>query len=136
VLSVLDNESAHMPAAALVAGCQRMLGTDLTGYIGGAADRQRIDAHVEAWLAAGEDLDVGIRQRLLVAYLITVMLTRAMPEHEAREWLRDVNPALDNRSPAFLIREGLDDATYTRLLDEAFHYASSVPAALSAASGG
>jgi hypothetical protein len=87
---------------ALVKELANITGTKLVAYIGGVTETRA----VHEWIDGQREPRDGTKKRLRFAY----RLARTIDEHDgsgvARAWLQGLNPQLDDRSPARMLRDG------------------------------
>jgi hypothetical protein len=97
------DRAMRLPFQALVNELVGMLGARLVGYIAGVTETRA----VQEWAKGVRDpkdpeLERRLRLVLQTAYLVA--------EHDSREvaqaWFQGLNPQLDDRAPAQLLREG------------------------------
>lgn len=89
------------PEGQLVEELAAVLGWRLVAYATGA----RSVEEVQGW-AAGALVPDSALQRLQLAHAVVQIVTACDGAVVARTWFAGLNPALDDRSPATLIREG------------------------------
>ena len=58
------------------------------------------------WAEGAREPSDAVQQRLRVALQVAVMLSEAESPRIAQAWMQGLNPQLDDRSPARLLREG------------------------------
>jgi hypothetical protein len=86
----------------VAAGLRDLLGARLTAYLGSVKETRA----VHQW-ADGERLPAeGIQRRLRLAWQVALMVAEADGPEIAAAWFEGLNPQLDDRSPARLLREG------------------------------
>jgi hypothetical protein len=87
---------------ALVKELSNITGAKLVAYIAGVTETRA----VHEWVEGGREPRDVTKERLRFAY----RLARTIEEHDgpgvARAWLQGLNPQLDDRSPARMLREG------------------------------
>lgn len=99
--------SAHaaamrMPFPELVAELQGILGSRLVAYLGGVKETRA----VRQWAEGTREPDSLTRQRLRESHVIASMLLQVDAPSVVQAWFQGLNPLLDDRSPAYLLREG------------------------------
>jgi hypothetical protein len=86
---------------AVVSGLRELLGPRLVAYLGSVRETRA----VHQWADAGREPSETVQQRLRLAFEIATMLEQESPRI-AQAWLQGLNPQLEDRSQARLIREG------------------------------
>ena len=97
------NLAARMTQAELVTALREMVGARLVAYLGKVKETRAVRQWAEGTRTIGNDTDVerlGIADR--AAKLITARDTAAV----AQAWFQGLNPILDDRAPALLLRDG------------------------------
>lgn len=61
---------------------------------------------VHQWAEGSREPSDEVKQRLRVALQVGLTLTVAESSQVAQAWFQGLNPQLDDRSPAWLLREG------------------------------
>jgi hypothetical protein len=81
----------------------QILGKKLTAYVVSAKDVRTVDR----WQAGDESLKAykGVETKLRVTYHIVKLLSEYESHRVVQSWLLGLNPELDDRSPARLLRE-------------------------------
>jgi hypothetical protein len=86
----------------LVKELSNMLGAKLVAYVAGVSETRA----VREWIEGGREPRDSTKERLQLTY----RLARTIEAHDsagvARAWLQGLNPQLDDRSPARILREG------------------------------
>jgi hypothetical protein len=86
---------------------RELLGARLTAYIGGVSETRAVRQWAEGQRAPGE----LVQQRLRVALQVALVLTDVDGREVTQAWFQGLNPQLDDRSPARLLRDGeVDEA--------------------------
>jgi hypothetical protein len=86
-----------------VAGALReLLGPRLVAYLGAVRETRAVHQWAEGARAPSD----AVQQRLRVALQVASMVAEAEGPRIAQAWLQGLNPQLDDRSPARLLREG------------------------------
>jgi hypothetical protein len=98
---------AHAHAArsdfATVAGeLRELLGARLVAYLGSVKETRA----VHEWAEEGRKPSELTQRRLRVALQVATMITGVDGREVAQSWFQGLNPQLDDRSPARLLREG------------------------------
>jgi hypothetical protein len=81
---------------------REMLGAKLTAYLGGVKETRAVNQWADGEREPGETVQLRLRHALQVA----LMISEADGPGVARAWFHGMNPQLDDRSPARLLREG------------------------------
>jgi hypothetical protein len=79
-----------------------LLGPQLVAYLGSVRETRA----VHQWAEGAREPSAAIQQRLRVALQVAAMLADAESPRIAQAWLQGLNPQLDDRSPARLLRDG------------------------------
>ncbi|MEA2386143.1 MAG: hypothetical protein QOJ22_317 [Thermoleophilaceae bacterium] len=91
----------------VVGELRELLGARLVAYIGGVQNTRA----VREWAENGRAPSQDERQRLRVALHVALLITEADDKDIAQAWFQGMNPQLEDRSPARLLRDGdLDEA--------------------------
>ena len=86
-----------------VAGALReLLGPRLVAYLGAVRETRA----VHQWADGSRTPSDAVQQRLRVALQVASMVAEVEGPRIAQAWLQGLNPQLDDRSPARLLREG------------------------------
>ncbi|MHB1446703.1 MAG: hypothetical protein ACYCTI_12345 [Acidimicrobiales bacterium] len=88
---------------AIVAQLRQRLGVRLVAYIAGASETRA----VHQWAAGTREIrDPEVAERLRVVYQVVALLVARDSDQVAQAWFQGLNPKLDDRSPARLLRDG------------------------------
>jgi len=79
-----------------------LLGARLVAYLGGVGETRA----VHQWAAGDRAPSEEIQQRLRFALRIALPIANADSASIAQAWFQGLNPQLDDRSPARLLRDG------------------------------
>ena len=79
-----------------------LLGPQLAAYLGSVRETRA----VHQWADGAREPSAAVQQRLRVALQVAAMLAEAESPRIAQAWLQGLNPQLDDRSPARLLRDG------------------------------
>jgi hypothetical protein len=90
------------PFPALVDELRTLLGSRLVAYLGGVKETRA----VHEWAEDARRPGTATEQRLRTALRVAVPIAEADGEAVAQAWFQGLNPQLDDRSPARLLREG------------------------------
>jgi hypothetical protein len=113
-------DATRLPPAELVTQLRELLGARLVAYLGGVKETRAVRMWAEGDRVPGSE-DV---QRLRVAYQAARMLTQRDTAAVAQAWFQGLNPALGDRSPARLLREGDVEDVGARVLAAARRFAA------------
>ncbi len=86
----------------VVTGLRDLLGAPLVAYIGGVKETRA----VRQWAEGGRDPSQEVKDRLRAAYQVAMMIAAVDGQTVTQSWFQGLNPQLDDRSPARLLREG------------------------------
>jgi hypothetical protein len=96
-------EVMRAPMDAVVKELTELLGTKLVAYLGGVKETRAVRQWAQGERSVGNpDDELRLRTALQVAKVISSRDTAAV----AQAWFQGLNPQLDDRSPARLLREG------------------------------
>jgi len=88
---------------ALVAELRQRLGPRLVAYIAGVSETRA----VHRWAEGTRDIrDAEVTDRLRLVYQVLQLLVARDADTVAQAWFQGLNPKLEDRSPARLLREG------------------------------
>ena len=100
-------EAVRLPFSELVTELRALLGVRLLAYLASVRETRAVNQ----WCEGIRDTDADTVLRLRNAFVIAKMLAQSDPPSVVQAWFQGLNPLLDDRSPARLLREGdLDDA--------------------------
>src|SRR2546421_2946416 len=85
----------------VVATLREILGSKLCAYLGSVKETRAVNE----WAEGTREPSDGIQQRLRVALRVALAIADADSPEVARAWFQGLNPQLDDRSPARLLRE-------------------------------
>jgi hypothetical protein len=91
---------------------REILGARLAAYIGGVAETRAVREWAEGTRAPGND----VQQRFRVALQVALLLNESDGREITQAWFQGLNPQLDDRSPARLLREGALEETGPQVL--------------------
>jgi hypothetical protein len=86
----------------LVTELRSVLGARLVAYLGSVKETRA----VRQWADGEREPSEGVRNRLRVALQVALSLAEAESPEIAQAWFQGLNPQLDDRSPARMLREG------------------------------
>jgi hypothetical protein len=95
-------DAIRLPFPDIVAQLRALLGARLVAYLGSVKETRA----VHQWSEGSRVPDAATQRRLRDAFLIAKTLARAEPPAVLQAWFQGLNPMLDDRSPARLLREG------------------------------
>jgi hypothetical protein len=81
---------------------RELLGPQLVAYLGSVRETRA----VHQWADGAREPSNAVQQRLRVALQVAAMLAQAESPRIAQAWMQGLNPQLDDRSPARLLRDG------------------------------
>ncbi|HEY3060468.1 MAG TPA: hypothetical protein VGL99_16030 [Chloroflexota bacterium] len=91
---------ATFPAAVTL--LRDILGAKLCAYIGSVKETRAVNE----WADGTREPSNGVQQRLRFALRVALTITETDGPDVTRAWFQGLNPQLDDRSPARLLREG------------------------------
>jgi hypothetical protein len=97
------NNAMAMTAAELVTALRDLLGAKLVAYLGRVKETRAVRQWADGTRSIGNPVDVD---RLRVAYRAAAVITARNSKEVAQAWFQGLNPLLDDRSPARLLRDG------------------------------
>ncbi|WP_413467056.1 hypothetical protein [Mycolicibacterium sp. 120270] len=97
------NSAMTMSTAELVTALRDLLGAKLVAYLGRVKETRAVRQWAEGTRTIANPTDAD---RLRVAYRAAAIITARDRPHVAQSWFQGLNPLLDDRSPARLLREG------------------------------
>jgi hypothetical protein len=86
----------------VVGALRELLGPRLVAYLGAVRETRA----VHQWAEGARTPSDAVQQRLRVALQVASMVAEVEGPRIAQAWLQGLNPQLDDRSPARLLREG------------------------------
>ena len=95
-------ESIGLPFGELVTRLRDILGVRLVGYIGGVKSARSVSSWADGQGAPGEK----DQERLRHAYHAAALLRERYDAVTVQSWFKGMNPALNDASPARVLREG------------------------------
>src|SRR5215210_3699718 len=91
---------------------RELLGARLAAYIGGVTETRAVREWAEGARTPGNE----IQQRFRVTLQLALLLNDSDGREVTQAWFQGLNPQLDDRSPARLLREGTVDETGPQVL--------------------
>jgi hypothetical protein len=95
-------QAARLPFPAVVKHLSDLLGAKLVAYLAGV----RTTSTVREWEGGGRDAQAPIPQRLRLALQVAMLIAQHDSPRVVQAWFQGLNPQLEDRSPARLLREG------------------------------
>lgn len=86
----------------VVSELARILGKKLTAYIAGVKDTRTVDG----WATGSDPIRKFDEPRLRLALQVALMISSVDDVRVTQSWFMGLNPELDDRAPARLLREG------------------------------
>ena len=86
----------------VVSALRELLGPRLVAYLGAVRETRA----VHQWADGARTPSDAVQQRLRVALQVASMVAEVEGPRIAQAWLQGLNPQLEDRSPARLLREG------------------------------
>ncbi len=91
---------------------RELLGARLAAYIGGVAETRAVREWAEGTRTPSND----VQQRFRTALQLALLLNESDGREVTQAWFQGLNPQLDDRSPARLLREGTLEETGPQVL--------------------
>jgi len=107
--------AARIPFAVVVQELSELLGGKLVAYIAGVRETRA----VRQWAEGDRDARDPVPRRLRLALQVAILIARRDSHQVAQAWFQGLNPQLDDRSPARLLREGDLDEVGPQVLSAA-----------------
>jgi hypothetical protein len=98
--------AVRVPVPGLVGELRELLGARLVAYLGGVKETRA----VHEWADGARTPSADTVRRLRVALQVAIAISAADGPKVAQAWFQGLNPQLEDRSPARLLREGELDA--------------------------
>lgn len=95
-------EATRAPFPHVVKGVSGLLGPRLVAYVAGVAETRA----VQQWVDGSRPKDPETEKRLRLAAQLAKLIAGHDNDAVAQAWFQGLNPQLDDRSPARLLREG------------------------------
>ncbi|MGW6695029.1 hypothetical protein ACWF62_14775 [Rhodococcus sp. NPDC054953] len=112
--------TARMTTPELVAALRELLGATLVAYIGKVRATRIVREWAEGTRPIDDESDI---ERFRIAYRAARLITARDEPQVAQTWFQGLNPILDDRPPALLLREGDVSDVGPRVLSAARHFA-------------
>ncbi|MGC4934399.1 hypothetical protein ACLQ3C_12030 [Gordonia sp. DT30] len=97
------NDAARMSQPELVAALRDLLGARLVAYLGRVKETRAVRQWAEGTRTIANPEDV---ERLRIAYRAARLIAARDTTAVAQAWFQGLNPVLDDRAPALLLRDG------------------------------
>lgn len=110
------SESVRLPLDVLVKELRELLGARLVAYLGRVQETRAVRQWADGERTPGNDVAL----RLRTAFHATRVITNRDSPGVAQAWFQGLNPALADRSPASLLRDGDTDAAAVLAAAKAF----------------
>jgi hypothetical protein len=94
--------ATRAPFAEVAHELRDLLGARLVAYLGGVNETRAVRQWAEGERTPGE----AVQRRLRVALQVALVITEADGRAIAQAWFQGLNPQLDDRSPARMLRDG------------------------------
>ena len=96
-------EATRSPVPELVSALRDLVGARLVAYLGGVKETRA----VREWAQGSRGIqDPEVVERLRLAFRAARLITARDTPEVAQAWFQGLNPQLDDRSPASVLREG------------------------------
>ena len=95
-------EAMRLPFSGVVKDVSRLLGLRLVAYIAGVTETRA----VQQWIDGRRPKDPETEKRLRLAAQLAKLIAGHDNRAVAQAWFQGLNPQLEDRSPARLLREG------------------------------
>ncbi len=110
-----------MTTAELVTSLRDLLGAKLVAYLGGVKETRA----VRQWADGTRDIaNPTVAERLRLAYRAASMISQRDSKEVAQAWFQGLNPFLDDRAPARLLRDGDLESDGARVIAAARQFAA------------
>ncbi|MDL9946310.1 hypothetical protein QSJ19_12020 [Gordonia sp. ABSL11-1] len=96
-------DAARMTLPELVTALRELLGAKLVAYLGRVKETRAVRQWAEGTRAIADPEDV---ERLRIAYRAARLIAERDTPGVAQAWFQGLNPVLDDRAPALLLRDG------------------------------
>lgn len=94
-------DSVNLDVAGLVAGLRDALGAKLVAYLAGVQETRA----VRQWAEGSRGMPSETEARLRLAYHVAGIVAESNAPRIVQTWFQGMNPQLEDRAPARLIRE-------------------------------
>lgn len=114
-------QATRLDTPVLVKELRDLLGAKLVAYLGGVRETRA----VRQWADGDRGIqDRSDERRLRLAYQVAVLIGERDTPEVVQAWFQGLNPALEDRSPARLLREGDLDEVGPAVLSAARAFAA------------
>lgn len=96
-------DASRMPQPGLVVALREILGATLVAYLGKVTATRVVRQWADGTRSISDAEDV---ERLRIAYRAARLITERDSVAVVQAWFQGLNPVLDDRAPALLLREG------------------------------
>ncbi len=96
-------QAVRLDTPVLVKGLRDLLGAKLVAYLGGVQETRAVRQWAEGTRAVQDKTD---EYRLRLAYQVAALIAEKDSPAVVQAWFQGLNPQLEDRSPARLLREG------------------------------
>jgi hypothetical protein len=96
-------QATRLDTAVLVKALRDLLGAKLVAYLGGVRETRAVRQWAEGTRVIQDKTD---EQRLRLAYQVAMLVGERDSAEVVQAWFQGLNPELEDRSPARLLREG------------------------------
>jgi len=86
----------------VVAALREILGLKLCAYLGSVKETRAVNE----WAEGDREPSDAVQRRMRLAFQVAEAIAEVDGAEVARAWFQGLNPQLDDRSPARLLREG------------------------------
>ena len=97
------NDAARMTQPELVTALRTLLGAKLVAYLGKVKETRAVRQWADGARTINNETDL---ERLRIAYRAARLIAERDTPAVAQAWFQGLNPILDDRPPALLLREG------------------------------
>lgn len=97
------NDAARMTPPELVTALRDLLGAKLVAYLGKVKETRAVRQWADGTRTINNETDL---ERLRIAYRASRLIAERDTPAVAQAWFQGLNPILDDRPPALLLREG------------------------------
>lgn len=96
-------QATRLTTPVLVKALRDLLGARLVAYLGGVQETRAVRQWADGTRAVQDQTD---KRRLRLAYQIATLVAENDSAEVVQAWFQGLNPQLEDRSPARLLREG------------------------------
>ena len=107
--------ATRAPFDQVASSLRELLGAKLTAYLGSVKETRAVNQ----WAGGEREPSEAVQLRLRHALQVALMIADADGAGVARAWFQGMNPQLDDRSPARLLRDGELDEVGAEVLGAA-----------------